>query len=410
RSGAEPLVLDERGCPLNRTAFNRRTNELVVGRADGVYFYTPEDRGGAAGFEGDKQRVGCLDGYILVASMDRRSGRTAINMYDLHNKFVAFHLLLPAGQASRSLHNNGTGGRPRIGGGGGGFGGGDAAAGPDRNCSVAYVLTTSNALLRLKEKDMASKLELLYRKKLYPMAISLAYASDYDVSIIMEIYRMYGDHLYAKGDFTGAMQQFCHTVGHLESSYVIRRFLDAQRIPHLTLYLEKLHDTGQATADHTTLLLNCYTKLKSVDKLDRFIGPDVSAPVPSFLPSFPSLSHCSSVCLQTAGGDAPPSSARSPRFETETAIKALKTAGYDDHAARLAARHGAHEWYFRVQLERARPEVGKALEYLGSLEFADAERLLKKYGKALVNHMPQETTGIVMALCTGRYTATAPSP
>ena len=28
---------------------------------------------------------------------------------------------------------------------------------------------------------------------------------------------------------------------------------------------------GLATADHTTLLLNCYTKAKDVDKLDRFL-------------------------------------------------------------------------------------------------------------------------------------------
>ncbi len=28
---------------------------------------------------------------------------------------------------------------------------------------------------------------------------------------------------------------------------------------------------GLATADHTTLLLNCYTKAKDVEKLDRFL-------------------------------------------------------------------------------------------------------------------------------------------
>lgn len=36
---------------------------------------------------------------------------------------------------------------------------------------------------------------------------------------------------------------------------------------------------GRATADHTTLLLNCYTKLKDVNKLENFLhgsgaGPD----------------------------------------------------------------------------------------------------------------------------------------
>lgn len=73
---------------------------------------------------------------------------------------------------------------------------------------------------------------------------------------------MYGDHLHKKGDFEGAMQQYKSTIGHLDPSYVIRRFLDAQRIGLLTSYLEGLHDAGQASSDHTTLLLNCYTKLK----------------------------------------------------------------------------------------------------------------------------------------------------
>jgi 3-oxoacyl-(acyl-carrier-protein) synthase len=39
----------------------------------------------------------------------------------------------------------------------------------------------------------------------------------------------------------------------------------------LTRYLEQLHACGLGTADHTTLLLNCYTKLKDVEKLDAFL-------------------------------------------------------------------------------------------------------------------------------------------
>ena len=42
---------------------------------------------------------------------------------------------------------------------------------------------------------------------------------------------------------------------------------------------------GKATADHTTLLLNCYTKLKDVDKLDQFLrgnGAADSAPSLNF--------------------------------------------------------------------------------------------------------------------------------
>lgn len=36
-------------------------------------------------------------------------------------------------------------------------------------------------------------------------------------------------------------------------------------------YLEALHAKQAATPDHTTLLLNCYTKLNDLPALDRFV-------------------------------------------------------------------------------------------------------------------------------------------
>ena len=84
--------------------------------------------------------------------------------------------------------------------------------------------------------------------------------------------------------------EYVKTIGRLEPSYVIRKYLDAQRIPQLCTYLEALHkravhaidtrDThvtplgaGEAhlQPEHTTLLLNCYAKMRNTDALDRFI-------------------------------------------------------------------------------------------------------------------------------------------
>ena len=36
--------------------------------------------------------------------------------------------------------------------------------------------------------------------------------------------------------------------------------------------LQALHKKGYANADHTTLLLNCYTKLRDIEQLDAFIA------------------------------------------------------------------------------------------------------------------------------------------
>ncbi|CAI0378032.1 unnamed protein product [Linum tenue] len=89
-----------------------------------------------------------------------------------------------------------------------------------------------------------------------------------DAAATAEVLRKYGDHLYSKQDYDEAMAQYINTIGHLEPSYVIQKFLDAQRIHNLTNYLENLHEKGLASKDHTTLLLNCYTKLKDVEKLN----------------------------------------------------------------------------------------------------------------------------------------------
>lgn len=66
-----------------------------------------------------------------------------------------------------------------------------------------------------------------------------------------EILTKYGDHLYgsihsnsriltlsSKGDYDAAIEQYVKTIGNLEPSYVIRKFLDAQRIKNLTTYLQ----------------------------------------------------------------------------------------------------------------------------------------------------------------------------
>jgi len=117
------------------------------------------------------------------------------------------------------------------------------------------------------EKDTPSKLEMLFKRNLYVLAISLARSHNLDDGMVVDIQCKYGDHLYQKADYDGAMTQYLSTIGKLEPSYVIRKFLDAQRIHNLTSYLQALHHKRLATGEHTTLLLNCYTRLKDVDEL-----------------------------------------------------------------------------------------------------------------------------------------------
>jgi len=78
-------------------------------------------------------------------------------------------------------------------------------------------------LLCLEEKSTATKLDMLYRKSLYSLALSLAKTQRLDEASVADIHKQYGDHLYAKGEYDNAMQQFVQTIGHLQPSYVVRK-------------------------------------------------------------------------------------------------------------------------------------------------------------------------------------------
>jgi len=108
------------------------------------------------------------------------------------------------------------------------------------------------------ERSMADRIEMLLRKNKFTAAICLLS----DASQIAELRRRYGDHFYAKEDYDGALTQYAQTVGWIEPSYVIRQFLQVAQIRNLASYLEGLHKASLATAEHTTLLLSCYSQLK----------------------------------------------------------------------------------------------------------------------------------------------------
>jgi hypothetical protein len=59
----------------------------------------------------------------------------------------------------------------------------------------------------------------LNRKNFYGIAISLANSQACDQSFVNDIFQMYGDHLYFKGDYDGAITQYLETIAHTEPSY-----------------------------------------------------------------------------------------------------------------------------------------------------------------------------------------------
>lgn len=222
-------------------------------------------------------------------------------------------------------------------------------------------------------------------------------------TLLGDIFRRYGDHLYGKGDFEGAMSQFIKTIGFTPPSYVIRKFLDAQRINNLTSYLHELHARGLANSDHTTLLLNCYTKLKDVNSLNRFIKR------PLTLSSDSNQEEDDGINLLGEDDDEDMEGGRSTRddlpFDLETAMRVCRQAGYYSHAAYLARKYNEHDEYIRIQIEDCK-NFEETLTYLRSLNFQEIEVNLLRYGKTLLNELPEKTTDLLIELCSGRFKTT----
>lgn len=210
-------------------------------------------------------------------------------------------------------------------------------------------------LTRLQEQSTSTKLEALFKKNFYQLAVSLARSSGVDDAGIADIYAKYGDYLYVKGDFDGSVAQYVKTLGHLQPSYVIRKvglpksldvksdpdedrlqFLDAQRIHNLTTYLQELHSCGLANPDHTTLLLNCYTKTADKSRLDKFLKTEALR----------------------SDGELP--------FDLDTAIRVCRQAGFYEHAVYLARRYDKKTDYLSIQIEDAK-DFADALDYLRAL-------------------------------------------
>ncbi|KAG7583473.1 Vacuolar protein sorting protein 11 C-terminal [Arabidopsis suecica] len=345
-------TLDHIGGSVNTVTMSDRS-ELIVGRPEAVYFYEVDGRGPCWAFEGEKKFMGWFRGYLLCVIADSKTGNTVFNVYDLRNRLIAYSIVVD--KVSNMLCEWGN----------------------------IILITADKSLLCITEKDMESKLDMLFKKNLYTVAINLVQSQHADAAATANVMRKYGDHLYGKQDFDEAMSQYINTIGYLEPSFVIQKFLDAQRIYNLTNYLEKLHEKGLASKDHTTLLLNCYTKLKDVEKLNTFIRKEDGI------------------------GEL--------KFDVETAIRVCRAANYHEHAMYVAKKAGKHEWYLKILLEDL-GNYDEALQYVSSLEPSQAGVTIKEYGKILIEHKPKETIDILMRLCTeqgtpnGVYLSMLPSP
>ncbi|KAK3069941.1 Vacuolar protein sorting-associated protein 11 [Teratosphaeriaceae sp. CCFEE 6253] len=351
--GVPARTLAEQGCAVGCMTLDPQSNEIIVARDDAIYAYGLKGKAASYAYEGAKKLVSVAKDYVLVVSPPKNNFTTSAALRafggtaaeDILNsssftilntdlKFIAHSEALPT-QINTILtlwHD-------------------------------IFLLTIDGKLYRYHEKTFPQKLEILYRLNLHLVAIGLAQKYKADAVTQNAIFRRYGDYLYQKGDYDTAMQQYLRAIDNTEPSQIIRKFLDNQHLRNLIEYLEALHEEGQATADHTTLLLNCYAKLKDVEKLEAFIKQ------PGEL-----------------------------KFDLDTAIVMCRLG----RAAFLARRHNEHGLVVDILIEDLH-KYAEALAYIVRLGPGDAYGNVMKYGTVLLSHAPAEATQVFVDYFTGEY-------
>ncbi|TGO52457.1 hypothetical protein BCON_0141g00300 [Botryotinia convoluta] len=350
--------VEDSGCGVGCMTVDKKNSDILVVRDDAIYYYRVDGRNSCYGYDGPKSLVAVYGDYVAIVSPPATSNATkssAIRRFggahadDLFNTstFTLLDTDLKFVAHSESLVSQ--------------------VKDLFMIWGDLFTLTQDGKIHRYHEKPLQQRLETLYQRNLYVHAINLAQKAGMDSKQQNMIFRKSGDFLYQKGDYDGAMQQYLKAIDSTEPSQVIRKYLDTQRIHNLIEYLEELHEHHKATADHTTLLLNCYAKLKDIDKLEKFIK---------------------------SPGDL--------KFDLETAITMCRQGGYYEQAAYLAKKHGEHELVVDILIEDSK-RYPEALQYIWRLDPDAAYPILMKYARVLLGHCPKDTTQVFIDYYTGSY-------
>lgn len=359
------VLLDQAGCKErcscllpNSGNLSSSENLFAVGRNNAVYFYQVDGRGPCLAFEGEKLILYKFKSYLVIVSRDLPSKATQpnpfrikreitndlesvskrvdLNIYDIKNKYIAHSSRIPEVQEIFSEWGH------------------------------LFVICTNGRIILFREKDTQTRLETLFKKNQFSLVIDLAKSHQYNEDALTEIFKHYGDHLYRKGDYDGAVTQYIRTIGCSEPSYVIKKFLDSKRISNLTVYLEALHQKAQASQDHTKLLLNCYSKMRNDEQLKHFIESYEEGNI---------------------------------KLDVDIAIKVLREAGFHEFAIYLASKHKKHELFFKLQIEDG-DNSDAALDFMNEMtDPSEMAHYMRKYGRTMLKNSPEKTISMISTIC-----------
>jgi hypothetical protein len=226
--GQPARVLEDTGCGVGCMTLDRDNGDVLVAREDAIYTYGPHGRGQSYAFESPKSSINVFRDYVALVCPPRSGttgssalqtlglGRdelfstTTFTLLDTDLKFIAHteSLVTSVRQIFKewgNLYLLTTDGKVYM-------------------LHVSLVVIANYAqIYRYRERSLQQKLEILYQRNLYILAINLAQKLGIDKFQQNAIYRKYGDFLYQKGDYDTAMQQYLRAIDNTEPSQVIRK-------------------------------------------------------------------------------------------------------------------------------------------------------------------------------------------
>ncbi|KRZ80105.1 Vacuolar protein sorting-associated protein 11 -like protein, partial [Trichinella papuae] len=311
-------------------------NQFVIARKMGVYFYQPEEKGGCQIFRGNKKILLSHGPYLIVVSElsvnnEINDDKVTLTVYDMQNSFIAYEASFPDISEVFIAWN-----------------------------FIFILCMESGKLFRLKEMSIESQLDILFRKNLFDLAIKVSERNNVSKKQLSNIYQFYGDYFYKKRDYSNALKQYMRTIGTLDTSYVIRKLLDAHRIENLAEYLEAVFQAKLGTVDHSNVLLSCYIKMNAIDKINSFIqNKETVAPL-----------------------------------DVEAAVKLFRKFGLYRQAAFLTKRHGYPKRCLDLLVSDLK-DFKQAINYISSLESDVIAEFFTRYSKLLLENVPEETMALL---------------
>lgn len=238
----------------------------------------------------------------------------------------------------------------------------------------ALVLILSDkSVLMFSEVENQTKVDRLCKKNRFQYAIQISNELNLGADTIANIHKLQGDYFYDSAKFEDSINEYIETIGFIEPSHVIQKFVEPHHAQNLMKYLNALQEKKLATKQHTTLLFNCYTKIRATGLLEQAVDKFVEA---------------------AKNGE-------EPNFDVETAVDVLKRNNYPKQAENLARAY--KQYNLLLQLLYENQNYKGILDYLEQLHGEIIKKTLIEYGSEIMDNYEegrQRLTKFAVKCCT----------